>query len=78
MCLQYGIWAYSASGHAKYDQYAEAFYKRARQYIQADEMRVSRLLPHVCAMFSKFVILERRRTFCYSKSRSSMGYHCQL
>ncbi|UKZ95512.1 uncharacterized protein TrAFT101_010348 [Trichoderma asperellum] len=39
MCLQYGIWAYSASGHPKYDQYAEAFYKRARQYIEADEMR---------------------------------------
>lgn len=45
MCLQYGIWAYSASGHPKYDQYAEAFYKRARQYIEADEMRVSPLFP---------------------------------
>ncbi|RFU78140.1 binuclear zinc transcription factor [Trichoderma arundinaceum] len=39
MCLQYSIWALSASGHAKYDQYAEAFYKRARQYMEADEMR---------------------------------------
>ncbi|KAL7795775.1 binuclear zinc transcription factor [Trichoderma ceciliae] len=39
MCLQYGIWALSASGHAKYDQYAEAFYKRARQYMEADEMK---------------------------------------
>jgi hypothetical protein len=53
MCLQYGIWAYSASGHAKYDQYAEAFYKRARQYIEADEMRVRRpfsLTPVVCSL----------------------------
>ncbi|PNP55584.1 hypothetical protein THARTR1_04108 [Trichoderma harzianum] len=39
MCLQYGIWAYSASGHLKYDHYAEAFYKRARQYMEADEMK---------------------------------------
>ncbi|EHK17060.1 uncharacterized protein TRIVIDRAFT_112751, partial [Trichoderma virens Gv29-8] len=39
MCLQYGIWALSASGHPKYDQYAEAFYKRARQYMEADEMK---------------------------------------
>lgn len=48
MCLQYGIWAYSASGHPKYDQYAEAFYKRARQYIETDEMRVSRLFLLTC------------------------------
>lgn len=41
MCLQYGIWALSASGHLKYDHYAEAFYKRARQYMEADEMKVS-------------------------------------
>ncbi|KAH6604245.1 binuclear zinc transcription factor [Trichoderma cornu-damae] len=39
MCLQYAIWAFSASGHAKYDQYAEAFYKRARRYLEVDEMR---------------------------------------
>ncbi|EGR46633.1 uncharacterized protein TRIREDRAFT_66047, partial [Trichoderma reesei QM6a] len=39
MCLQYALWAYTAIGHPKYDQYAEAFYKRARQYIEADEMR---------------------------------------
>ncbi|KAL7934443.1 hypothetical protein V8C35DRAFT_28119 [Trichoderma chlorosporum] len=39
MCLQYGIWAFTASGHAKYDHYADAFYKRARQYIEADEMK---------------------------------------
>lgn len=39
MCLQYGLWALSASGHLKYDHYAEAFYKRARQYMEADEMK---------------------------------------
>ncbi|KAJ3519923.1 hypothetical protein NM208_g13931 [Fusarium decemcellulare] len=32
MCLQYAIWALAAVGHAKYDQYHEVFYRRARQY----------------------------------------------
>ncbi|KAK5989095.1 Citrinin biosynthesis transcriptional activator mrl3-like protein [Cladobotryum mycophilum] len=39
MCLQYAIWAISASGHVKYDSYADVFYKRARQYTEADEMK---------------------------------------
>ncbi|KAF4972495.1 hypothetical protein FZEAL_9575 [Fusarium zealandicum] len=39
MCLQYAIWALAAIGHAKYDQYHEVFYRRARQYIEADEMK---------------------------------------
>ncbi|KAK2592529.1 hypothetical protein QQS21_009774 [Conoideocrella luteorostrata] len=39
MSLQYAIWAMAANGHAKYDQYAEVFYKRTRQYIEADEMK---------------------------------------
>lgn len=41
MSLQYAIWATAAAGHAKYDQYAEIFYKRARHYMEADEMRAS-------------------------------------
>lgn len=40
MSLQYAIWAMAANGHTKYDQYAQVFYKRARQYIEADEMKV--------------------------------------
>lgn len=40
MCLQYAIMTLAAVGHQKYDHYAEVFYKRARQYIQADEMKV--------------------------------------
>lgn len=40
MCLQYIIWALAAAGHAKYNQYHEVFYHRARQYIEADEMKV--------------------------------------
>ncbi|KAF5008395.1 hypothetical protein FDECE_5333 [Fusarium decemcellulare] len=31
MCLQYAMWALAAVGHAKYDQYHEVFYRRARQ-----------------------------------------------
>lgn len=41
MCLQYAIWAVAAQFHSKYDHYSEVFYKRARQYADADEMKVS-------------------------------------
>ncbi|KAL0930949.1 binuclear zinc transcription factor [Colletotrichum truncatum] len=39
MCLQYAVWAMASNGHEKYSQYHEIFYKRARQYADADEMR---------------------------------------
>ncbi|KAI5459956.1 hypothetical protein BGZ63DRAFT_360107 [Mariannaea sp. PMI_226] len=39
LCLQYSIWALAAVGHVKYDKYHEIFYRRARQYIDADEMK---------------------------------------
>ncbi|KAJ4153345.1 hypothetical protein LMH87_009835 [Akanthomyces muscarius] len=39
MCLQYAIWALASHGHAKYEAYSEVFYRRARHYIQADEMK---------------------------------------
>lgn len=40
MCLQYAIWCMGAHMHEKYGQYADIFYKRARQYAGADEMKV--------------------------------------
>jgi hypothetical protein len=40
MCLQYAILAAGASASQTYGHMAEAFYVRARQYIQADEMKV--------------------------------------
>ncbi|KAL2752749.1 hypothetical protein ACRALDRAFT_1052542 [Sodiomyces alcalophilus JCM 7366] len=39
MCLQYAIWALASNGHEKYSRYHDVFYKRARQYADADEMR---------------------------------------
>ncbi|KAI1393550.1 fungal-specific transcription factor domain-containing protein [Hypoxylon trugodes] len=39
MCLQYAIWALAAHGSPKYQVYHEIFYRRARQYIEADEMK---------------------------------------
>lgn len=41
MCLQYIVWATASKGNEKYDFYADAFYKRARQYINVDEMQVN-------------------------------------
>ncbi|KAI1460659.1 hypothetical protein F4805DRAFT_371255 [Annulohypoxylon moriforme] len=39
MCLQYAIWSLAAHGHPKYNMYHDIFYKRARQYTEADEMK---------------------------------------
>ncbi|KAK6208046.1 binuclear zinc transcription factor [Colletotrichum tabaci] len=39
MCLQYAVWAMASNGHEKYSQYHDIFYKRARQYADADEMK---------------------------------------
>ncbi|KAJ3491006.1 hypothetical protein NLG97_g5676 [Lecanicillium saksenae] len=39
MCLQYAIWAMASYSNPKYDAYSDVFYRRARHYIQADEMR---------------------------------------
>ncbi|ROT35926.1 hypothetical protein SODALDRAFT_54461 [Sodiomyces alkalinus F11] len=39
MCLQYAIWALASNGHEKYSRYHDVFYKRARQYADADELR---------------------------------------
>lgn len=40
MCLQYAIWAQASYLTEKYGQYSEVFYMRARQYAEADEMKV--------------------------------------
>lgn len=41
MCLQYAIWALGSFGHVRYDGHSDIFYRRARQYLEMDEMRVS-------------------------------------
>lgn len=62
MCLQYTIWALAAVGHARYHQYHEIFYRRARQYVEADEMSVSEISITLCG--SEFnAVTGPRRTF---------------
>ncbi len=39
MCLQYAIWCMAAQGHQEYGAYYEAFYLRARRYLEADELK---------------------------------------
>ncbi|KAK4149833.1 transcriptional activator protein acu-15 [Chaetomidium leptoderma] len=39
MCLQYAIWTVAAHGHPKYGSYYDALYRRARQYLEADELK---------------------------------------
>ncbi|KAK4199078.1 putative binuclear zinc transcription factor [Triangularia verruculosa] len=41
MCLQYAIWTMASNGHPKYGCYHEALYRRARQYLEADELKGS-------------------------------------
>lgn len=43
MSLQYAMWAMASHVNAKYSDYADVFYLRARQYADADEMKVSSL-----------------------------------
>ncbi|KAK0737102.1 hypothetical protein B0T21DRAFT_157427 [Apiosordaria backusii] len=39
MCLQYAIWTMAANNHPKYGCYHEALYRRARQYLESDELK---------------------------------------
>ncbi|KAK5663894.1 hypothetical protein OQA88_102 [Cercophora sp. LCS_1] len=39
MCLQYAIWALGSHGDETYGRYHEVFYARARQYLEADELK---------------------------------------
>lgn len=52
MCLQYSILAAGASASPTYKHMAETFYVRARQYIQADEMKVCRGRPLIISVLT--------------------------
>ncbi|KAI0879611.1 hypothetical protein GGS24DRAFT_438045 [Hypoxylon argillaceum] len=39
MCLQYAIWALASNNDSKYHAYHDVFYRRARQYVDIDEMK---------------------------------------
>ncbi len=40
LCLQYAIWTVASNGHPKYGSYHDALYRRARQYLDSDELKV--------------------------------------
>lgn len=40
MCLQYAIWSMASYFHDHYAKYSDVFYQRARQYAEADEVKV--------------------------------------
>ncbi|EFY88945.1 binuclear zinc transcription factor [Metarhizium acridum CQMa 102] len=74
MSLQYAIWAMAANGHARYDQYSQVFNQRARQYIEADEMKDhgehfitiahAQALCLVAAFEAKCMLFTRASTSC--------------
>ncbi|KAJ4304032.1 hypothetical protein N0V88_001637 [Collariella sp. IMI 366227] len=39
LSLQYAIWTLAANGHSKYGSYHDALYRRARQYLEAEELK---------------------------------------
>ncbi|KAL2164079.1 hypothetical protein VTH06DRAFT_3293 [Thermothelomyces fergusii] len=39
MCLQYAIWSAASNGHPRYGLFHDALYRRARQYLEADELK---------------------------------------
>lgn len=60
VCLRYAMWATAASFSQSYRSVEDLLYKRARQYIEATEMKVSAgssvLLP------GTYIFAESRRT----------------
>ncbi|KAM7219860.1 transcriptional activator protein acu-15 [Rhypophila decipiens] len=59
MCLQYAIWTMGASNHEKYRRYHPVFYRRARQYLETDELKAWALLAIYeagCMQFSRVAI----------------------
>lgn len=40
LCLRYAVWAVAASAAEMYTNHQQVFYRRARKYAEADEMKV--------------------------------------
>jgi len=73
MCLQYAIWALASNGHAKYDQYSQIFYQRARQYADADEMKVGCRRPNPMVYVKLNQCVGPRRALHHHRPRSDLG-----
>lgn len=43
LSLQYAIWTLAANGHSKYGCYHDALYRRARQYLEVEELKVGNI-----------------------------------
>lgn len=41
--LQYAIWTVAANLHPRYGCYHDALYRRARQYLESDELKVGNI-----------------------------------
>ncbi len=46
LSLQYALWTVAANGHPKYGSYHDALYRRARQYLEAEELKVGKCSLH--------------------------------
>ncbi|KAG6117214.1 hypothetical protein E4U13_001248 [Claviceps humidiphila] len=69
MSLQYAIWAMAATGHSKYDQYTDIFYKRTRQYIEADELKAGCFHASALSNFGHgehFITVTHAQALCIS------------
>lgn len=40
MSLQYAVWTTASNGHPRYGRYHDALYRRARHYLEAEELKV--------------------------------------
>lgn len=61
MCLQYAIWSAASNGHPKYGLFHDALYRRARQYLEADELKVIPPRAHNPVVFSSQLASNQRR-----------------
>jgi hypothetical protein len=88
MCLQYAIWAIAAIMTPEYKHLSEVYYRRSRNYVEADEMRVSldlriatqinHIISNACADAVSHACSEQRSRFRQCSARSVLGHLVQI
>lgn len=73
MCLQYVIWALGSHMDPKYGHYTDVFYRRARQYADADEMRGSGEYFITLQHAQTWALMSSYEAKCMKFSRAAMS-----
>lgn len=74
ICLSYAMWTLATTLSAKYANYEEIFYERARRYLEREEMKVGQI-PYRCLItnFLRNIETGSWRGLCQFISCTSLG-----